>query len=600
MAGSGTKSGLPARWLAAAIVATLAMLAWISWHGASAVRALERMQVSHAEAAVLHDTLVRLESELQTTIQLGIAAGDPALLEYHAGAERELRRTIESLLAERWREGERSALADALSHVDAMSREEDAAVALWRQGNREQALARVTGPGYEAHVASLAGALKRFDDSYHDWGLEQSVGLTRGEIRSLAGAFVLFAAVIGAWLVLILRLRRERASLLREIQRRSEAEAHLLHAQKNEVLGQLAGSIAHDVDNVLSAVAGYAGLAGRARDEGSRRLALDGLGKAVAQGRGLTRNLLSFTRHETSGRRPVDLREVVRDAQGWIAPLLPASIRLHVAGGDSPLWVDADPVLLQQAFANVALNARDAMPGGGTLTVTLCRRGPDALPERAGPRDGVACLSLADTGGGMDAATLAHAFDPLFTTKPAGQGTGLGLPAVQRIIESHGGAVHIESSPGRGTRVRLLLPASDRSPAEPAGDTGAGRTRPRCTLVSADAYTRQVLGAALEDAGIDVEPLDDAAELWGLSGRATPPDAVVIDWPGEPRDALGTLRRLREAGAGPPVLICEPPGAELEADLADLATVVARPVALAELGAFVRRLATRGVPECPS
>jgi len=582
---------LPKGWLAAAVAATIAMLAWLAWHAWTSLATLQRMQASHEEAAILHDTVVRLRADLQRTIQVGIATGNMSLLAQHAVTERALRRTIEDLLVVQQREEERASLHDAIAAIDRLSVLEGMAISMAESEHSDDALALVTGDEYASNTAALTGALERFDDSYHQWGLERSVGLTRQEVLSLAGAFALFALVIGAWLVLILRLQRERKTLVHEMDRRSQAEAQLLRSQKNEVLGQLSGGVAHDVDNVLSAAAGYAALARRAQEPASRQLALDGLDKAVAQGRGLTRNLLSFTRQESSVRRPVELTGLILDTQSWLAPLLPATIRLEVhANSGKELWVDADPVQLQQAFANLALNARDAMPEGGTLKVSLCRRPAEVLADAA-HFQWAACLSITDDGCGMDSETLARAREPLFTTKPAGHGTGLGLTAVVRIIESHGGQVEISSSPGTGTQVRMLLPAGERNPeAVPTGQFGS-RSPARAVVISGDEYSRELLVATLEDAGLDVRVPAAASQLAGTHASDEPPDVFVVEWAGDEEGALELVRQICAHNRRIPIiLIADTSDPAHEAELAELAFVVARPAPLGELGALACRL----------
>ncbi|MEJ2515577.1 MAG: ATP-binding protein [Gammaproteobacteria bacterium] len=586
-----TGTRLPTGWLVAAVAATLAMLGWLAWHAAGSVWSLREMQTSHAQAAQLHDTLLRLGADLQRTAQMAVATDDTSHLTAHAATEVSLRAAIEGLLATRSRPEERGPLTDALASISALSEVEANAIALLEAGQQADALRAVTGPAYEEQLANLTGALQRFDDSYHRWGLAETIGLTRKEIASLSGAFGLFTVVIAAWILLILRLQRERVALVNEIGRRSRAEAQLLQAQKNEVLGQLAGGIAHDVDNVLSAAAGYSGLARRSSHGGSRSLALDGLDKAIAQGRGLTRNLLSFTRQETTSRRPVELSRLVDDTRSWLAPLLPGNIRLETRGpSGGELWVNADPVQLQQAFLNLALNARDAMPHGGTLRVSVCRRGSDALDPGT---DGVeaACISLADSGSGMDADTLARAGEALFTTKPPGRGTGLGLSAVHRIVQSHGGRVEMQSAPGAGTRVRLLLPVCPRP--RPDGDPDTG---PRQALVaSADEYVRELLAAALEDAGLAVEVRGDPR---GLS-MDVPPGATVavLDWPEPAAAAESVVRRLKHARPDLELILFGDTAEDAaEPDFAELAMVVSRTAPLGQLGALARRLSRPSPP----
>lgn len=570
------------RWLAAAVVAAAAMFGWLSWHAFDAVATLERLRQSHARAALVHDSILRLQGEVQRTVQLALATGDDVWLERHQEAESRLRSTIADLEATGSPDMER--LPTALAALDELSRIEARALQLLAEGRQDAGFSLVTDAEYLAGIAALGAAIRQFDDGYHGWLLSQSLGLTREELVSLAIALLLFTIAIVAWLLLVQRLQREKTALLREIEARGVAEAGLQRAQKMELLGQLAGSVAHDVDNTLSAVAGYSSLARGSADPPARMRALDGLDRAVRQGRGLTSNLLSFVRHERAARKPVELGALVQETQAWLAPLLPANISLEVlATVDGELWMDADPTSLQQAFVNLALNARDAMPDGGKLTVSLCVPGETAGGE--GQRY-AACIGISDTGCGMDAATLAQAREPLFSTKPAGMGTGLGLPSVERVVAAHGGRLELESRPGVGTRVRMLLPAVAQA-------IGPMEKTITAQVVSPDSYASRLLADALEDAGLDVSACT-SFEAWPRD--AARPAVVLADWRGGTADAIVALRRLRDGGMTAPVILLmdiEVAHADpsLEEALTALAMVVSRSVPLGELARLARRLA---------
>jgi signal transduction histidine kinase/CheY-like chemotaxis protein len=436
---------------------------------------------------------------------------------------------------------------------------------------------------------TLGRAMRGFDDAYHGWMLEKSLGLTRGEVISLLGAMVLFGLAIVAWVLLVRRLREEQAALLEEMEARVRAEAELLRAQKVEVLGELSGTVAHDVDNVLSAVAGYTSLAARAATEQTRRSALDGLERAIRHGRGLTRNLMSFVRHEQASLQPVELGALVEQSRAWLAPLLPENIHLQVVNhATEPLWVEADAVNLEQALLNLALNARDAMPDGGVLTLSLCGRQCPRESDR-GAGAACACIGVKDTGCGMDAETLRQAREPFFSTKPAGKGTGLGLVSADRIAESVGGTLDIESRPGAGTHVRLLLP--ERADLALVGqDAAIGSAQ--VVLVSDGAFWGELLADTLEDHGLSVARYHNLASARVDAGRAA---LLVLDWRASVAEAVSELQRLRADGFRAPVLLlldAEAVGrdAELESRLAALALVVSRAVRLGELGKLARRL----------
>jgi signal transduction histidine kinase len=571
------------RWLAAAIIAAVAMFGWLTWHAIDAVVTLEQLRESHARAALVHDSMLRLEAQLQRTVQLALATGDREWLERHAEAEARLRGVINELGDAGTPQVEE--LQRAVAALDEVSAIEARATSLLDQGRGREGFGLVTGPEYEAAIVALGAALRTFDDRYHGWLLSQSRGLTRRELLSLVGALSLFAVAIVAWVLLVRRLQREKAALLLEMEGRNRAEAGLRRVQKVELLGQLAGSVAHDVDNTLSAIVGYSILARNAPDSTASQRALDGLDRAVRQGRGLTSNLLSFVRHERAARRPVELGALVSETRAWLAPLLPGNITVDVSlETEGDLWIDAEPVSLQQAIVNLALNSRDAMPDGGRLTLSLSALG-GAPGEAGGAQAGRVCIGVADTGCGMDAGTLAKAREPLFSTKPEGRGTGLGLPSVERVVVAHGGSLELESVPGRGTVVRMLLPGvRRRSP--PA------RAPVVVQVVSADSHARRLLVDALGDAGLEVAGFSQPDEL----ARGSPgPAVIVVDWVGPPVEALAALHGLRVGGVSAPfILILDTmearPDPLLEDALTGLAMVVTRSVPMGELGRLVYRL----------
>ena len=575
------------RWLSAAVLAAVAMLAWLSWHAIDASVTVGKLRQSHAEAAHAHDAMLRLEAEIQRTAQLAMATGQPEWLTRHAQTEERLRRQIQELRTDARPHDDM--LAAAVNALDELSRLEQEALALQAAGRGEAAFELVTSPMYSSQLMTLGNSIRRFDDAYHGWMLEQSLGLTQGEVVSLLGAMLLFGLAIAAWVLLVQRLREEQAALLQEMDARSRAEAELLRAQKLKVLGELSGTVAHDVDNMLSAVAGYTSLASKAATEQTRQSALDGLERAVRHGRGLTRNLMSFVQHEQAALQPVELGALVEQSRAWLAPLLPENIALKVVNQASgPLWVEADAVNLEQALLNLALNARDAMAEGGVLTISLCREQEMAQQDR--DEDcAFACVGVKDTGCGMDDETLRRAREPFFTTKPSGKGTGLGLVSAARIAESLGGTLHIESAPGAGTRIRLLLPErADIAPLGRERDPGC----PCVVLVSARAFWGELLAGTLEDQGLSVVR---HARLTPRPRELGSASLLVLDWCDPVADAVAELTALRESGLRIPVLLlldAEVVGSddEVESQLAGLALVVSHGVQLGQLANLVWRL----------
>lgn len=597
MARERTGDASTRKWLAAAVLAALAMLVWLGWHAVEAVVTLQQLRESHAVAAEEHDAMLRLEAEVQRTAQLAIATGKAEWLVRHAETELRLRGLIEAVRADT--KVGAAFLGVAIAALDEMSRIEQLALKLLHAGQSTEAFRLVTGAEYATHLAALGGAIRQFDDSYHGWMLEQSLGLTRSEAFSLLGALVLFGAAIGAWLLLVKRLQREKlalsrekAALSREVEARNRAEAELLRAQKFQALGAFSGTVAHDVDNMLSAVAGYAALADTACGEQARRSALAGLHRALRQGRGLTRNLLSFARNESAALQAVELGAVMTQTREWLQPLLPAGITLAAKSEvDGQLWVEADPVRLQQAVINLALNARDAMPDGGTLTVRLSRHATDRSGDIPGQAP-MACIGISDTGIGMDAATLRQAREPFFSTKPAGKGTGLGLVSAERIAEALGGSLEIESVPGAGTRACIALP--ERADLAPPGPSAGSPSL--VLLASTNGYWRQLLAHTLEESGMPVRQCDGPGEADFELERARSAALLILDWTSTPESAATWLRTLRASKvAAPVILVLDDNPAETDdavhSQLVDLALVVSRRARLGELVKLAHRLA---------
>lgn len=574
------------------------MIGWLAWHGLSAALTVERLRDSHLAASAVHDSILRLETEIQRTAQLFIATGQTRWLSLHARSEGELRAVLSGLLetltaigrpGEEW-------IREALAALDALSKIEGEAFALLDAGMDDAALAKVTGPEYMAGLDWLGESIRRFDEYYHAWLISDSLGLNRREIGSLLGAFLLFALAIGAWLALVRRLQQEKTALAEEMQARARAEDELLRNQKLELLGQLAGGVAHDLDNVLSATAGYTLLARQAADEEHRHRALDGLDRAVGLGRGLTTNLLSFMRREQSEHEPVELRTTLLETRDWLKPLLPCRVELVTdEAGPDALWVDANPVQLHQVFTNLALNAFDAMPDGGTLRISLDRvtDGPRGQQDVCHDGDTVR-VEFADTGQGMDPETLARAREPFFSHRPDGKGSGLGLGSVDRILEAHGGRLELESVAGQGTRATVYLPLIEA----PVRTTARPSAAPAALVVSPDAYARTLLVDALEDAGLAVTVTTLASLSQGPAGDLGAAEVRVIDWPGRFGELPAELHACLATAGSPVVLLLEPgPAMEIGQGAATAAAgdvfVVSRATALGEVGRFVQRLVAR-------
>jgi signal transduction histidine kinase len=376
-----------------------------------------------------------------------------------------------------------------------------------------------------------------------------------GDIRALvtpiAGVLVLALLVLWVALFPILRgvtaalasrnrrLEEQARALERTLGERARAEEarersdeQLRQAQKMDAVGQLAGGIAHDFNNLLLAINGYSELAlarlgsadGRARD------AIVEVRAAGDRAASLTRQLLAFSRRQVLQPREVGLNQVIEDMSRMLERLLGEQLELELALDARAGRVVADPSQVEQVLMNLTLNARDAMPDGGRLRIETGRV-DSADVDGDLPPGAWATLVVADTGAGMDEATMQHVFEPFFTTKEPGKGTGLGLSTVYGIIEQSGGMIAVESEPGRGTIFRIALPAAagealpDPEEGDPeAAPAGAGTV----LLVEDDAVVRGFVREALELSGYAVTEAAGPVEALELAG-AREFDLVLTD-----------------------------------------------------------------------
>lgn len=243
------------------------------------------------------------------------------------------------------------------------------------------------------------------------------------------------------------------SQVVRNVSERRRAEAATAEQRRLEAVGRLAGGVAHDFNNLMTAVVGYAGMVSDSLDENDpRRGDLQEVHRAATRAGELTQQLLAFARRRVIEPQTVDIGELVRGFARMLAPLLGGEIRLTVKIADSLPSVRVDPLQLEQVLVNLAANARDAMPLGGELAISV-------EPHRLATGDGVR-IAVRDTGVGMAPEVLAKIWEPFFTTKPRGKGTGLGLATVHGIMHQAGGDVQAESTVGVGTTIGLLLPAA--------------------------------------------------------------------------------------------------------------------------------------------
>jgi PAS domain S-box-containing protein len=248
-----------------------------------------------------------------------------------------------------------------------------------------------------------------------------------------------------------------------DITERRDLEAQLRHAQKMEAVGRLAGGVAHDFNNLLTVIKGHSEVVlAKMRPSDGLRPSIEEIQKAGARGVLLTRQLLAFSRKDVVTPEVLDLGEVVREMESMLNRLIGENVRLATRIGQWPLHVRADRGQLEQVLANLAVNARDAMPQGGELVIGVSAielGGEGASPGIDLPPGAYVALTVTDEGFGMSAEVRSHVFEPFFTTKEQGKGTGLGLSVVYGIVRQSGGDILVESEPKRGTTFRMFLPS---------------------------------------------------------------------------------------------------------------------------------------------
>jgi two-component system, cell cycle sensor histidine kinase and response regulator CckA len=314
---------------------------------------------------------------------------------------------------------------------------------------------------------------------------------------------------------------------LRESAERAERRKlheQFLQAQKMESIGQLAGGVAHDFNNILTVIQGHASML-RSRPGLSNEIkgSVDQILLASERATNLTRQLLTFSRKQATQTRVLDLNEVVANLTKMLKHILRADVSLRVDYGSKSFLVRADSGMMEQVLMNLAINARDAMPRGGKLMISTSDEslGPEYV--QLNPQGSVGdfvCLSVADTGEGIPPENLPRIFEPFFTTKPAGQGTGLGLATVYGIIRQHNGWLTVDSEIGKGTVFRIYLPAAkereDKKMNRPAQREVRGGTE-TILLIEDEAPLRALDRSILEGYGyeiVEADSADAAVERW--------------------------------------------------------------------------------------
>ncbi len=390
-------------------------------------------------------------------------------------------------------------------------------------------------------------------------------------------------------------LEHANRQLREEIETRERAQAALLQAQKIEALGQLVGGVAHDFNNLLMAVIGNLDLLakGIGQDPRLNRL-LNGAIEGARRGATLTQRLLAFARKQELRAQATDIERLVEGMSGLIARSVGPMVRVEIEAEATLPAVIVDPNQLEMALLNLAVNARDAMPLGGALTIHIARHVIGREGELGLRPGGYVLLTIRDTGEGMDAETLARAIEPFFSTKAIGRGTGLGLSMVFGLAEQSGGALRLDSTPGEGTTVCLWLPVAMGTPAAPESLIVAPRRTERVTIlvVDDDPLIAGSTVALLEDLGHSVVEANSGKDALLLLSNGLRPDLVVTDYAMPGMTGLELGRKVQQLLPELPILLATG-FADLEgAGAVDLPRL-AKPYTQDQLAAEIARLLYR-------
>ncbi len=324
-------------------------------------------------------------------------------------------------------------------------------------------------------------------------------------------------------------------AIVRDVSERKRLEEQFRQVQKMEAIGRLAGGVAHDFNNLLTVILGYSDVVNSQLPAGHPlRQEVEQIQKAGERASALTRQLLAFSRTQVLVPQLIDVGEIVTDIDRMLRRLIGEHINLLTVCDPDTGLVKADPGQLEQVLLNLAVNARDAMPGGGKLTIkTRNAEFGEADDATAAPGSYV-MIAVSDTGAGMDAETKAHIFEPFFTTKEKGKGTGLGLATVYGIVKQSGGFIRVSSEPGRGTAFEIYLPRveeeldSPRRRIPPAPESAGGTET--LLLLEEDEGLRRLAREVLENHGykvIETSGWETALEL--AARHPGPIDLVLAD-----------------------------------------------------------------------
>ena len=366
---------------------------------------------------------------------------------------------------------------------------------------------------------------------------------------------------------------------------RAALQMQVGETQKLELVARLAGSVAHDFNNDLTIMMSWTDyLESHAKGDKAVAQAVAQISRAAQRAASITNQLLSFGRTPPGPKQTVNVADLTPAWSNLLRPLFHGPRRIEISADDDVGYVRADPHQLEQVLLNLAINARDAMPKGGILTIHAARL------TSAG-RQPMVCISVGDDGKGMGQPVLDQIFEPFFTTKEDGRGTGLGLPSVQRIVEQLGGRVEVESAPGEGTTFRLCLPAVSEPKMHPQElETPIANATETVLVVDDDDDVRDAVVLALESGGYGVLRAGDGAEaLRVIEDNADMIELVITDLNMPVRGGADLIDDLGRAHPGLPVVVVSGYSSSENSDLPPEVLFVPKPFSTKMLLACVRQ-----------
>ncbi len=375
-------------------------------------------------------------------------------------------RRIEQLLREIENHEERlramiNTLPDCLKVIDTEGRLIDinpAGLQIIKASSPEEVLGRSIIPMIEPeHREDFARTIQRVFNQRTTEYLHLKIRDLKGEVHYIEGRYMPLRNPAGETIGIL--------SISRDITEYKRLESQLYHAQKMEAIGQLAGGIAHDFNNMLNAIIGFGSLIDmNLKEDNPNKSYIREILKAAERATHLTRGLLTFSRKQPVRFETIELNELIKGFEKILKRIIGEDIKLKTILSEKPVIIMADPGQIEQVLMNLATNARDALPDGGTIEImtSTLQIDEDFIKKHGYGKPGsYGLIRFSDTGMGMDEITLSKIFEPYFTTKPFGKGTGLGLAIVYGIVKQHDGYINVESSPGKGTTFSIYLPLTE-------------------------------------------------------------------------------------------------------------------------------------------